>query len=155
MGGFTARRPTMLENPSRREMMGLALGLLGVPGLGGKPHTDYEYASVKDHFLALPYLNGEPVALCQAANAVEGWVDVFVSDENGKPLCPDGWNPVLKRLYGTVYILRGTPENYRDYWLKRRCEKGGRHHFKQEGEHTYRCCKCRDLHSSSKVSLLS
>lgn len=64
-----------------------------------------EYNTGKDGRILL---NGEPVRKCFNCNEAEGWVDVWVQDENGKTVRA-GHNIAHERLYGTVYVEMDTP----------------------------------------------
>lgn len=71
----------------------------------GEP-SDVGYADVTQacRHLVIPYLNGRPVRLAQAASVAEGWVDVL-----------DRWDlTTIKRRHGEVVLKFSTKERAED-----------------------------------------
>ena len=60
--------------------------------------------------MAHAFLDGVDVShLCVAADDDEGWVDLLVTDDNGRPVV-DWHNPAVKRHTGSVVIEIDMPE---------------------------------------------
>ena len=82
-------------------------------------HTDLEYGDINSPYRGdyIPYLNGKPAYLVQAANAKEGWIDVLVMDESKNFHCflrSRGKN-IIRRIHGQVQILLATPERREEF----------------------------------------